>query len=109
MLTILGAPQRFCDGVSRRSFLQIGGLALGGLSLPQILEAEGRATGTGTRPAREKGAIMIYLPGGPPHQDLFDLKPEAPRKAAGPNSAPSSRSCAVRSIPRCRPSSGSRR
>ena len=41
MLTILGKPQSgFCDGLSRRAFLKIGGLALGGLSLPQILRAE---------------------------------------------------------------------
>ena len=40
MLTILGKPDnRYCDGVSRRTFLKIGGLALGGLSLPQILRA----------------------------------------------------------------------
>ncbi len=40
MLTILGKPDgRYCDGVSRRTFLKIGGLALGGLSLPQVLRA----------------------------------------------------------------------
>ena len=40
MITIKGQKYRFCDGVSRRGFLQIGGLAMGGLSLPQILQAE---------------------------------------------------------------------
>jgi len=49
MLTILGRNQgRFCDGVSRRSFLRIGALGMGGLTLPQLLEAEARA-GTGPR------------------------------------------------------------
>ena len=46
MLTILGNDSgKFCDGLSRRSFLQIGGLALGGASLPQILAAEAAAVG----------------------------------------------------------------
>jgi hypothetical protein len=79
MLTVLGPAHRFCDGVSRRSFLKIGGLALGGLSLPQLLEAEARAGIRGSR----RAVIMIYLPGGPPHQDLFDLKPEAPAEVRG--------------------------
>ena len=78
MLTILGQPQRgFCDGISRRSFLKIGGLALGGLSLPQILRAEGAARQS------HKGIIMIFLPGGPPHQDFFDLKMDAPAEIRG--------------------------
>jgi hypothetical protein len=80
MLTILGKPERgFCDGVSRRTFLKIGGLALGGLSLPEILRAE--AAG-GTR-SPQKGIIMIFLPGGPPHQDFFDLKMDAPAEIRG--------------------------
>ena len=63
-----------CDGVSRRTFLQVGGLAMGGLSLPQILQAEAKQ---GTR-SPHKSVIMIYLTGGPPHQDMVDLKPQAP-------------------------------
>jgi hypothetical protein len=44
MLTIAGrADSGYCDGVTRRDFLKIGGLALGGLSLPQLLQAEARA------------------------------------------------------------------
>lgn len=74
MLTIFGDRHRFCDGVTRRNFLKIGSLALGGLSLPQILEAE---ASTRSR-LGHKAIIMIYLPGGPSHQDLVDLKPDAP-------------------------------
>ena len=83
MLSILGPTDRqarFCDGLSRRNFLKIGGLGFGGLSLPQLLSLESQA-GTGSS---RKSLIMIYLVGGPPHQDLFDLKPNAPREIAGP-------------------------
>jgi len=74
MLTILGPKQRFCDGISRRNFLKIGALGLGGLSLPQLLHAESLS---GIRRSH-KAVIMIFLPGGPSHQDIFDLKTEAP-------------------------------
>ena len=74
MLTILGKRHRFCDGISRRSLLRVGGLALGGLSLPQILRAEAQ---TGVRRSH-KSIIMVFLPGGPPHLDMYDLKPDAP-------------------------------
>lgn len=75
------ARPALCDGVSRRDFLRIGGLGLGGLSLAQLLATEAHA---GTRNSR-KAVIMIYLVGGPPHQDMFDLKPNAPAEIAGPH------------------------
>jgi hypothetical protein len=65
--------------MSRRSFLRIGGLALGGLSLPEILRAE--AARGGRNPA--KGIIMVLLPGGPTHLDTFDLKPDASVEVRG--------------------------
>jgi hypothetical protein len=70
------APHR----LSRRSFLRIGALGLGGLTLPALLRAEAAA---GVR-SSHKSVILIYLVGGPPHQDLFDLKPNAPKEVAGP-------------------------
>ncbi len=70
---------RFCDGVSRRDFLKIGGLALGGMALPDILRAEAQA-GVGKS---HKAIIMVFLPGGPPHQDMVDLKPNAPSGIRG--------------------------
>ncbi len=79
MLTIPGADYRLCDGLNRRSFLQIGGLALGGLSLPQLLQAENSGGSGGSH----KSVIMIFLAGGPPHQDMVDLKPEAPAEYRG--------------------------
>lgn len=66
--------------LSRRSFLRIGALGLGGLTLPKLLRAEASA---GVR-SSQKSVIMIYLVGGPPHQDMFDLKPDAPKEIAGP-------------------------
>jgi hypothetical protein len=66
--------------LSRRSFLQIGSLGVAGLALPQLLRAESKA---GIR-SSAKSVILIYLVGGPPHQDMFDLKPNAPKEIAGP-------------------------
>jgi len=79
MLTIYGSRQRFCDGISRRNFLKIGALGLGGLSLPQLLQAEAQS---GIRRSH-KAVIMIFLPGGPSHQDIFDLKMDAPSEIRG--------------------------
>src|SRR5262249_5831313 len=79
MLTIYGKPARFCDGLSRRTFLKVGALGLGGLALPQLLRAEAQS---GIRKSH-KAVIMIYLPGGPPHQDMFDLKLDAPSEIRG--------------------------
>src|SRR5207247_3072871 len=79
MLTIYGQRHRFCDVISRRNFLKIGALGLGGLALPQLLQAETQA---GIRKSH-KAIIMIYLPGGPPHQDMFDLKVDAPSEIRG--------------------------
>src|SRR6185503_20176124 len=79
MLTIYGGQSRFCDGVSRRNFLKIGALGLGGLSLPQLLQAE---ASSGTRHSH-KAVIMVFLPGGPSHQDMFDLKMDAPAEVRG--------------------------
>ncbi len=83
MLSILGNPDRsdrFCDGMSRRNFLKIGSLGMGGLSLPQLMAAESQA---GIQKS-QKSVIMIYLVGGPPHQDMYDIKTEAPKEIAGP-------------------------
>jgi len=82
MLTIhADAPMRsgYCDGISRRNFLRIGALSLGGLALPQILQAE---ASSGIRRSH-KAVIMIFLPGGPSHQDIFDLKMDAPSEIRG--------------------------
>jgi hypothetical protein len=82
MLRITGSrTSRFCDGVSRRGFLRIGALGLGGMAMPEILRAESVAGGGGA--VGSKAVIMIFLPGGPPHQDMWDLKMEAPAEIRG--------------------------
>jgi hypothetical protein len=82
MLTIFGRPDKaanHCDRLSRRSFLQIGGAAMGGIALNEILALEAHA---GIRNSH-KAIINIYLPGGPPHIDMWDLKPNAPAEIRG--------------------------
>lgn len=83
MLTVLGNSRAsFCDRHSRRHFLRIGGLAMGGLALPGLLRAEATTPAAGRRSAH-KAVIMIYLSGGPSHQDMYDLKMEAPAEIRG--------------------------
>ena len=84
MLTLWGNKFRYCDGVSRRTFLQAGTLAglggmTGGLTLPGLLRAESLQPA----PQRHKSVIIVYLSGGLPHQDTFDLKPHAPKEIRG--------------------------
>jgi hypothetical protein len=82
MFTIWGAKQGFCDGVSRRGFLQVGALGAG-LTLADMLRLEARAAAPSSKPSSRKSAIMIYLPGGPSHMDMYDLKPDAPSEFRG--------------------------
>lgn len=79
MLSICGRPKRLCDGLTRRDLLTIGALGLGGLALPDLLRAEAMQ-GLGRS---RKAVIMIYLCGAPPHQDMYDLKMQAPAEIRG--------------------------
>jgi hypothetical protein len=82
MLTIRGRGQQYCDRITRRSFLKIGGFTFGSmasLSLADLLRAE---AATGKRHGH-KAVINIFLAGGPPHQDMWDLKPDAPADIRG--------------------------
>jgi len=79
MLTIYD-PAQGKTALSRRNFIKIGGLGAAGLTLPQLFSLEADAGVTRST----KSVILVYLVGGPPHQDLFDLKPDAPAEIAGP-------------------------
>ena len=81
MLTIFGQKQRYCDRVDRRAFLKIGGFSLGavgGLGLADLLKAQGAETAS-----RHKAVINVFLGGGPPHQDMWEIKVDAPKEIRG--------------------------
>ena len=81
MLNVGHAWERNCGGMSRRELLQVGGVSLLGLSLPQLLStaaAEPSAT------AKDPKCIFIWLSGGPSHFETFDPKPLAPERIRGP-------------------------
>ena len=79
MLELVGSKSKLCDGITRRSFLNVGSLALGGISLPKLLRAD-ELSGNKTK---HKSVIMIFLPGGPSHLDIWDPKPDAPAEIRG--------------------------
>src|SRR4051794_8242100 len=81
MLTIPGRSHRFCDGLSRRQFLRVGGLGAVGLTLAGLLRGEARAAVPARRP---KSLIYVVLSGGVSHIDSWDLKPGAPAEFRGP-------------------------
>jgi hypothetical protein len=79
MLNFIGRGQRTCDGVTRRSFLKVGSLAVGGLTLPGLL----RLRAEGAAKTSRKAVIQIWQAGGPSHIDMYDLKPNAPAEVRG--------------------------
>ena len=72
--------RRFCDGVTRRDMLRLGtaGMFAGGLSLPQILEAEEKQGGK-----NDVSLIVVFLQGGLSTIDSWDMKPDAPAEFRG--------------------------
>src|SRR5262245_56729809 len=96
MLTLFDAHtdrnHKFCDGLSRRNFLAIGALGVGAnaLTLSDLFRAESQAaTVDGPKIPTKRGlghkaVINIFLGGGPPHQDMWDIKTEAPSEIRGP-------------------------
>ena len=72
-----------CNGVTRRHAFRLGaGGLISGLTLPRLLELQSKAEGI--QPRKAKACIFIFLQGGPPHQDMWDPKPEAPDEIRGP-------------------------
>src|SRR5262245_9356932 len=81
MLTFLDSAYRPCDGITRRNFFQVGALGLGGLTLADMLRLQ--ASGATAGVDKPKSVIMVYLPGGASHIDMYDLKPNAPVEIRG--------------------------
>src|SRR5690242_12238761 len=82
MLSILGNPQRVCNGLTRRTMLQAGGAGLFGLTAARLRAAE-QATGQ-FKNGRAKSVIFVFLFGGPSQLETFDMKPEATSNLRGP-------------------------
>src|SRR5579864_2516991 len=80
MLEFIGKSQRTCDGVSRRTFLSVGSLALGGLTLPGLLRLRAAQSSSA---APRRSVILVWQAGGPSHIDTYDLKPNAPAEIRG--------------------------
>jgi Protein of unknown function (DUF1501) len=80
-----GGSERYCDGLTRRSFVQLGVAGMAGLGLADLLRARAQSAPTAglSRTASKKSVILIWLDGGPSHLDLYDLKPEAPSEVRG--------------------------
>ncbi len=92
MITILGSATKYCDGISRRSFLKIGAFSFGAYQFSQadLLRAENRANPASASKltnnpgsSNHKAVINIFLGGGPPHQDMWDIKSDAPAEIRG--------------------------
>lgn len=77
-----GRTGRYCDGLSRRSFVQLGIAGMAGAGLSGVLRAKALSAESG-RPAKDTAAILVWLDGGPSHLDLYDMKPEAPAEVRG--------------------------
>ncbi len=86
MFDILGSSIPTCDShssrIDRRNFLRVGSLAVGGLTLPNLLRGEALAKEGGTS-AKRKSVILVWQAGGPSHIDMYDLKPTAPAEYRG--------------------------
>jgi hypothetical protein len=74
-----GRASRYCDGVSRRHFLQLGVAGMAAVGLPQLLRAKNQSAGQ----TKNTSVILIWLDGGPSHMDLYDMKPDAPAEYRG--------------------------
>ena len=78
MLNLLGSRKATaCDGATRRDFLKVGALGLGGLLLPDLLRARAAAAQAG-RATKNTSVVWLWLGGGPTHVETFDPKMSAP-------------------------------
>ncbi|MBC7853928.1 MAG: DUF1501 domain-containing protein, partial [Pirellulaceae bacterium] len=83
MFRVLGSPAKLCDGLGRRDFLRIGCLGAAGLALPELFSQRLHAGEQKGSFGRAKRCLLIFLTGGPPQVDLWDMKPSAPAEVRG--------------------------
>ncbi len=74
----LGRTSGYCDGLSRRSFLQLGVAGMASVGLPALLQAKANSS-----TKKNTSVILIWLDGGPGHMDMYDMKPDAPAEYRG--------------------------
>lgn len=77
-----GHPAKYCDGLSRRSFLQLGVAGMASAGLSQVLAAQAKSAENGLA-KKDTSVILLWLDGGPGHMDTYDMKPEAPAEYRG--------------------------
>ncbi|HRX82939.1 MAG TPA: DUF1501 domain-containing protein, partial [Pirellulaceae bacterium] len=75
-------PSRLCDGVSRRRFMHVGALGLGGFGLTDLMRLE--ASGASRSHSSKRSVVLIWQHGGPSQLDTFDMKPDQPAEVRGP-------------------------
>ena len=78
-----GKSERYCDGLSRRSFVQLGVAGMASVGLPDLMRAKAMSKDSARAPGKAAAAILIWLDGGPGHLDLYDMKPAAPPEIRG--------------------------
>lgn len=92
MLSFHGGGGRLCDGLSRREWLRVGGLGVGSLALPHLLQSRAHAASQPIADmlpgfGRAKACIVLFLTGGPPQHETWEPKPDAPAEIRGPYQA----------------------
>lgn len=77
-----GSTSKYCDGMNRRSFVQLGIAGLASVGLPRLLAAKEASAALG-HAKQDTSVILLWLDGGPGHMDTYDMKPEAPVEYRG--------------------------
>jgi len=81
---LVTGKHRTCDGITRRDFIRVGGLALTALTLPDFLRMEAAAAAEGgPGQPKARSVILLWMDGGPPQHETFDPKPDAPSDKRG--------------------------
>ena len=81
MLSLLDNGPTLCDGLTRREWMRIGGIGLGGLTMPRLAAA--RTAAPTAIPPTAKRVILFGLTGGAPQHETWDPKPQAPSNIRG--------------------------